>query len=137
MTATNVGLISLGTDHKDPALLGRQVSSLRKNLESSGVRVTAHRGDEEQHRDFEVKSDPATLYTLAITFLTSGAAVALVNALRATFDSAHSAGLKAKVTIGTRSLEVSGEHLSGPQAEKLEETLNDWIRAKDEGALAS
>jgi hypothetical protein len=139
MATSNSCFISLRIDHDDPIFLGKRVISLRKNLESSGVRVTAHRGEEVLQPDsgFEAKSDPATLYTLAITFLTSGAAVAVVNALRATFEAAHSANLKATVTIGSQSLELSGEHLSGQEAQKLEETLDEWIRVKQKGAAAS
>ena len=134
----NVNLISLDCAQEDPMVLRKRVESLRKNLEVAGVRVTAHRGHEPaQNNEFEHKSDAVTLYTLALTFLTSGAAVAVVNALRATFEAAHSANLKATLTVGNRSMEISGEHLAGSEAQKLEDTLNNWLRIEDKGALAS
>jgi hypothetical protein len=137
MYLVNMDMISLRMEQDDPDLLGRQVLSLRRNLQASGIRVTPCREVQERSDDLETRSDPAMLYTLALTFMTSGAAVALVNALRATFEAVHNAKLTAKITIGNRSLEVSGEHLSGHEARKVEDILEGWIKGQSKGASAS
>lgn len=138
MLASHKCLVSLNGSPNDHGLLGRRVASLRRNLEASGIRVTSIRDDgpPDENSRFETRSDPVTLATLGMTFLTSGAAVALIKALRATFDAAHSTSLKAKITIGKRSLEISGEHLTDRGAQNLEETLNKWIDDSAEGATA-
>jgi hypothetical protein len=101
--------------------LAQGMRLLNKNLRAAGFNVSrSHDTNAETQKDFESKSDPVTLYTVAITFMTSGAAVALINALRATFAASHGFRLKAKVVLPGKTIEVSAETLEGKTGELTE-----------------
>lgn len=61
---------------------------------------------------------------MAITFITSGAAVALINALRASADSARSATVKFTLDINGRKIDVDAAHLNDEAVEKLTGVLH-------------
>jgi hypothetical protein len=67
----------------------------------------------------EYRSDLGSQFSLAITFIGSGAAVALINAMRATFDSARGASFKFTLNLNGRQIDVDAEHLKSGDVDNL------------------
>jgi hypothetical protein len=120
MSFSQESVISIESADGDLLLLRRHVQILQRNLKSAGISVTPHKevGSAEPN-DYEYKSDPSSLYALGIAFFSSGAAVALVKALSATFAATQCKNIKAKLKIGDKTIDITGEHLNGAEAEKL------------------
>ena len=69
------------------------------------------------------KGDPITLGLIALTFIKSGAAVALFNVLKAYFERNSSFTIKAKKADGTE-LEITAQNLKIEQIQALLAQLN-------------
>jgi hypothetical protein len=124
MASAQKVLISLESNDNDPIVSRREVELLQRNLRTAGINALPHHiNNLPPQTDWERRGDTISLYTLGMTFLTSGAAVAVVNALRATFAAAHSGSIKFKVILPDRTIEISGDHLNGDRAEKLIQVL--------------
>jgi hypothetical protein len=115
--------------------LAQSMRLLNKNLCAAGFKVSRDRDtNDETLKDFESKSDPVTLYTVAVTFMTSGAAVALINALRATFAASHGFRLKAKVVLPGKTIELSAETLEEKTNELTEGLASQAVTGHEENA---
>jgi len=69
------------------------------------------------------KGDMVTLATIALTFMSSGAAVALFNVLKAHFERNSSFTIKAKKADGTE-VEISAQNIKVEQIQALLSQLN-------------
>lgn len=108
----------------DPMQLRRLVLSLQNNLSQSGIKsASAEQRPAKQDPSVEYRSDLGSLYSLAITFISSGAAVALIHAMRATFDSARGSSFKFALTVNGRQINVEAAHLKSGEVDDLTEVL--------------
>jgi hypothetical protein len=123
-------LISVDSDDADPVRNKQCVDLLRRNLSFAGIRVSKHLEDAPRALvELESRSDPISLYTLGLTFITSGAAVALINAVRATFVAAHNSKLRVKIVLQGKAIELSGDSLTDSRAQQLLETLQKELQS--------
>jgi hypothetical protein len=121
----------LTLQHEDGDLAGsrEQIVLLRRNLSLAGIQVSSHReSTENSSADTELRSDPISLCTLGVTFLTSGAAVALINALRATFQATRSAKIHVKVVLPAKTIDISGDQLSDAMSGQLLQMLQQELQ---------
>jgi hypothetical protein len=124
MSSVNRVLLSLESTGTDPAQLRRHMMLLQRNIEAANIKASRVLDTEvKRDPDYETRSDAAMLYTLALTFVTSGGAVALINALRATFSTIHSGKITATFVSSGRTLEISADHLTDNRVHELIETI--------------
>ncbi len=120
MATSPHALVTLQNDDTDPDRVSRQLALLRKNLTSAGIQVSKYvEQAATSSPDQETKCDLASLYTLGVTFLTSGAAVALINALRATYLASRNGKIHVKVVLPTKTIDISGDQLSDARSGQL------------------
>jgi hypothetical protein len=114
-----------GKEDQDPSQLRRLVSSLQKNLASSGIQSeSANEAPEPSDSSVEYRSASASLYSLAISFITSGAAITLINALQASAASARGAAVKFTLDINGRKIDVDASHLNDQAVGNLTDVLH-------------
>jgi hypothetical protein len=113
---------------QDSAQLRRLLMSLQNNLSQSGITSkSAAQLPVTPDPSVEYRSDVGSLYSLALTFIGSGAAVALINAIRATFDSARGATFKFALTMNGRQIDIDAAHLRSGEVDKLTELLHEEL----------
>lgn len=77
----------------------------------------------------EKKGELMLLYTLALTFISTGTAKALIDGLRATFSATRDSSLKATLQINGREIEITAEHLTERQVDKLMRLIDQEIKS--------
>jgi hypothetical protein len=123
-------MITLDSDGSDPARDKQSIELLKRNLSCAGIRFAPYQAsDASVHVGLESRSDAGCLYTLVLTFVTSGAAVALINAVRTTLAAMHSSQINFRIANGNKTIEISGDHLSSSRSGQLLDMLKEELRS--------
>lgn len=119
--STKVAELRMQSDEiTDAGRLQLQTVALAQNLNRfTNIRAVAAKQPESIVEDLEKRGDLTLLCTLVLTFISTGTAKALIDALRAMFSASRDSSLKAILRINNQDIEITADRINKGQVDDL------------------